>query len=140
MPKINRSRGSKAKYTDEQDRKADHIAKGYEAAGVSHKEAERRAWATVNKGKRRRQEERLGPRQEGKPRFGAQGRADRRTGRRVTAQGSALGIGAQGGSDAKAPRRVTSLKAHHAAIAWFDISLMAAIWLRRPILRAHSGQ
>jgi hypothetical protein len=49
MPKINRSRGSKAKYTDKQDRKADHIAKGYEASGVPHKEAERRAWATVNK-------------------------------------------------------------------------------------------
>ena len=43
------SRGSKAKYTDKQDRKADHIAKGYEASGVPHKEAERRAWATVNK-------------------------------------------------------------------------------------------
>ena len=42
-------RGSKAKYTNKQDRKADHIAKGYEASGVSHKEAERRAWATVNK-------------------------------------------------------------------------------------------
>jgi hypothetical protein len=100
-------RGSKAKYTDKQDRKADHIAKGYEASGVSHKEAERRAWATVNKesggGK-----ERLGPRQEGKPRFGAQGRADRRTRRGVTAQGSALGIGAQGSSDAQTPRSVTS--------------------------------
>ena len=42
-------RGSKAKYTDKQDRKADHIAKGYEASGIPHKEAERRAWATVNK-------------------------------------------------------------------------------------------
>ena len=42
-------RGSKAKYTGKQDRKADHIAKGYEASGVPHKEAERRAWATVNK-------------------------------------------------------------------------------------------
>jgi len=42
-------RGSKAKYTNKQDRKADHIAEGYEARGVSHKEAERRAWATVNK-------------------------------------------------------------------------------------------
>ena len=42
-------RGSKAKYTDKQDRKADHIATGYEASGVPHKEAERRAWATVNK-------------------------------------------------------------------------------------------
>ena len=41
-------RGSKAKYTGKQDRKADHIAKGYEASGVPHKEAERRAWATVN--------------------------------------------------------------------------------------------
>ena len=42
-------RGDKSKYTDKQDRKADHIAKGYEASGVPHKEAERRAWATVNK-------------------------------------------------------------------------------------------
>jgi hypothetical protein len=32
-----------------QERKADHIAEGYEKRGVSEKEAERRAWATVNK-------------------------------------------------------------------------------------------
>ena len=42
-------RGDKSKYTRKQDRKADHIAEGYEKRGVSHKEAERRAWATVNK-------------------------------------------------------------------------------------------
>lgn len=42
-------RGDKSKYTDKQERKADHIADGYEAKGVSEKEAERRAWATVNK-------------------------------------------------------------------------------------------
>ena len=41
-------RGSKAKYTGKQDRKADHIAEGYKARGVSPNEAERRAWATVN--------------------------------------------------------------------------------------------
>jgi plasmid stabilization system protein ParE len=41
--------GDKSKYTDKQERKADHIAEGYEAKGVSEKEAERRAWATVNK-------------------------------------------------------------------------------------------
>jgi plasmid stabilization system protein ParE len=41
--------GDKSKYTDKQDRKADHIAESYEARGVSEKEAERRAWATVNK-------------------------------------------------------------------------------------------
>ncbi|HUI21875.1 MAG TPA: plasmid stabilization protein [Methylocella sp.] len=42
-------RGEKTKYTDKQERKADHIAEGYEERGVPEKEAERRAWATVNK-------------------------------------------------------------------------------------------
>ena len=42
-------RGDKSKYTDKQERKADHIAEGYEKRGVSEKEAERRVWATVNK-------------------------------------------------------------------------------------------
>ena len=36
-------------YTAKQDRKADHIEKSYEKRGVSKKEAESRAWATVNK-------------------------------------------------------------------------------------------
>jgi plasmid stabilization system protein ParE len=42
-------RGDKSKYTDKRERKADHIVEGYEQRGVSDKEAERRAWATVNK-------------------------------------------------------------------------------------------
>ena len=42
-------RGDKSKYTDKQERQADHIAEGYEKRGVSEKEAESRAWATVNK-------------------------------------------------------------------------------------------
>ena len=42
-------RGDKSKYTDKQERKADHIAESYEDRGVSEMEAERRAWATVNK-------------------------------------------------------------------------------------------
>ncbi|TDR94918.1 plasmid stabilization protein [Enterovirga rhinocerotis] len=42
-------RGDKSKYTDKQARKADHIAEGYEKKGVPEDEAERRAWATVNK-------------------------------------------------------------------------------------------
>jgi hypothetical protein len=42
-------RGSKEKYTDKQKRQAEHIEEGYESRGVSEKEAERRAWATVNK-------------------------------------------------------------------------------------------
>ena len=42
-------RGDKSKYTDKQKRMAEHIEEGYEERGVPEKEAERRAWATVNK-------------------------------------------------------------------------------------------
>lgn len=42
-------RGDKSKYTGKQKRKAEHIEEGYKQRGVSSKEAERRAWATVNK-------------------------------------------------------------------------------------------
>jgi plasmid stabilization system protein ParE len=42
-------RGSKEKYSSKQKRKAEHIEEGYEKRGVRTKEAERRAWATVNK-------------------------------------------------------------------------------------------
>jgi plasmid stabilization system protein ParE len=42
-------RGDKSAYTDKQKRKAEHIEEGYEHRGVSEGEAERRAWATVNK-------------------------------------------------------------------------------------------
>lgn len=41
--------GDKDAYTEKQKRKAEHIEEGYEASGASPKEAERRAWATVNK-------------------------------------------------------------------------------------------
>jgi len=41
-------RGDKSKYTEKQERQADHIAESYESRSVSDKEAERRAWATVN--------------------------------------------------------------------------------------------
>jgi plasmid stabilization system protein ParE len=42
-------RGDKGAYTDKQKRQAEHIEEGYEERGVSEEEAERRAWATVNK-------------------------------------------------------------------------------------------
>ncbi len=42
-------RGDKSSYTDKQKRMARDIEKGYEDRGVNEKEAERRAWATVNK-------------------------------------------------------------------------------------------
>ncbi len=42
-------RGDKSSYTNKQKRRAEHIEEGYEKRGVGSKEAERRAWATVNK-------------------------------------------------------------------------------------------
>ena len=42
-------RGDKSSYSSKQKRKARHIEEGYEKRGTSKGEAERRAWATVNK-------------------------------------------------------------------------------------------
>src|SRR5882724_406072 len=42
-------RGDKSSYSNKQKRQAEHIEEGYEHRGVDRKEAERRAWATVNK-------------------------------------------------------------------------------------------
>ena len=42
-------RGDKSAYTGKQKRKAAHIEEGYRERGVPKDEAERRAWATVNK-------------------------------------------------------------------------------------------
>jgi plasmid stabilization system protein ParE len=41
--------GDKRAYTDKQKRQAEHIEDGYEKRGLAKDEAERRAWATVNK-------------------------------------------------------------------------------------------
>lgn len=43
------SRGDKSSYTAKQKRQAEHIEEGYESRGTGEGEAERRAWATVNK-------------------------------------------------------------------------------------------
>jgi hypothetical protein len=42
-------RGDKGKYTEKQKRQAEHIEEGYLERGIPDDEAERRAWATVNK-------------------------------------------------------------------------------------------
>jgi hypothetical protein len=44
-----RRKSMPGKHTAKEKRKARHIEKGYEKKGVSHREAEHRAWATVNK-------------------------------------------------------------------------------------------
>jgi plasmid stabilization system protein ParE len=43
------TRGDKSAYTDKQKRKADHIEQSEKDSGKSAREAERIAWATVNK-------------------------------------------------------------------------------------------
>ncbi len=43
------ARGEKTKYSPKQKRQAHHIEEGYEERGIPEDEAERRAWATVNK-------------------------------------------------------------------------------------------
>lgn len=42
-------RGDKSSYTAKQKRQAEHIEEGYRESGTLEKEAEARAWATVNK-------------------------------------------------------------------------------------------
>lgn len=41
--------GDKSSYTGKQKRMARHIEESYEERGLSEKNAEKRAWATVNK-------------------------------------------------------------------------------------------
>ncbi len=43
------ARGDKSSYSSKQKRQAEHIEEGYRNRGTSKKEAERRAWATVNR-------------------------------------------------------------------------------------------
>jgi plasmid stabilization system protein ParE len=43
------AQGDKSKYTDKQQRQAEHIEESYEKKGVPAEEAEARAWATINK-------------------------------------------------------------------------------------------
>ncbi len=91
-------RGEKSKYTDKQERKADHIADGYEKSGVGKQEAERRAWATVNKD------------DGGGKKSGGSGRG-KRTGRPAAHKGGRLG----GKAAASRPAAARSASARKAA-------------------------
>lgn len=71
-------RGDKSSYTDKQKRKAEHIEEGYEKRGVGKKEAEARAWATVNKESGGGNKSGSGRGKNGHPCVGPQGRAKKR--------------------------------------------------------------
>jgi plasmid stabilization system protein ParE len=106
-------RGDKSKYTDKQERKADHIAESYESRGVPEKEAERRAWppstrTTAGQGARR-----LGPRQENRPSRRAPRGPNWRRGFLRKTRGQSIRDGQKGRRRPQAKRR-----AQPAQISW----------------------
>ena len=101
-------RGDKSKYTDKQERMADHIAEGYESRGVSEKEAERRAWATVNA-------ETGGGKKSGSGRGKRENHAPARKGGRIGGRASASRSAAARSASAKkaaATRKANVARAH----------------------------
>jgi plasmid stabilization system protein ParE len=100
-------RGDKSKYTDKQERMADHIAEGYEERGVSEKEAERRAWATVNA-------ETGGGKKSGSGRGHPENRAPARKGGRIGGQASAPRSAAARSASAKRAAATRKRNAAHA--------------------------
>jgi hypothetical protein len=100
-------RGDKSSYTDKQKRQAEHIEDCYENRGVSHKEAERRAWATVNKETHGGKKSASG---RGKPEDHSPLSERRPQGRQSFRQsvcGRTFAVGEEGGTYSKAPRRLT---------------------------------
>ncbi len=87
-------RGDKMKYTDKQIRKADHITESYESRGVPEDEAERRAWATVNK-------DSGGGKKSGSGRGKSESHASSRKGGRLGGQASASRSAADRSASAK---------------------------------------
>ena len=87
-------RGDKSAYTDKQKRKAEHIEEGYEDRGVGHAEADRRAWATVNK-------ESGGGKQSGSGRGQAENHAPSRKGGRIGGAAAAARPAAERSASAK---------------------------------------
>jgi plasmid stabilization system protein ParE len=101
-------RGDKSKYTDKQRRKADHIAEGYETRGVAEDEAERRAWATVNK-------ESGGGNQSGSGRGKPESHAASRKGGRIGGAASASRSAADRSASAKKAAATRKRNAEHAS-------------------------
>ncbi|MDB5359226.1 MAG: plasmid stabilization protein [Rhodospirillales bacterium] len=99
-------RGDKSKYTDKQERKADHIAESYEQRGVSEGEAERRAWATVNK-------ESGGGNKSGSGRGHAENHASSRKGGKIGGKAAASRTAAERSASAKKAAETRKRNAEH---------------------------
>ncbi|MEF0941043.1 plasmid stabilization protein [Rhizobium sp. BR 362] len=102
-------RGDKSAYTDKQKRKAEHIEESYESRGVSDEEAERRAWATVNK-------ESGGGKKSGSGRGHAESHESSKKGGRMGGKASASRSASERSASAKkaaATRKRNEHRAHH---------------------------
>ncbi|AVA25311.1 plasmid stabilization protein [Rhizobium sp. LEGMi198b] len=102
-------RGDKSAYTDKQKRKAEHIEESYESRGVSDEEAERRAWATVNK-------ESGGGKKSGSGRGHSESHASSEKGGRIGGKASASRSASERSASAKkaaATRKRNEHRAHH---------------------------
>jgi len=103
-------RGDKSKYTNKQERKADHIAESYESRGVPEKEAESRAWATVNKESGGGKKSGSG---RGHPESHASSRKGGRLGGKAAAARSAAARSASAKKAAATRKRNEAARAHH---------------------------
>jgi hypothetical protein len=98
-------RGDKSSYTGKQKRKAEHIEEGYEKRGVGTREAERRAWATVNK-------ESHGGKKSGSGRGKKTSHASSRKGGRIGGHASASRPAAARSASARKAARTRKQRAH----------------------------
>lgn len=98
-------RGDKSSYTDKQKRQAEHIEEGYEKRGTSKKEAERRAWATVNK-------ETHGGKKSGSGRGKTEDHSPSRKGGRIGGTASAHRSAAARSASAKKAARTRAARGH----------------------------
>src|SRR4029078_8254533 len=97
-------RGDKSSYTGKQKRMAEHIEERYEKRGVSKDEAERRAWATVNK-------ETHGGKKSGSGRGKAEDHSPSRKGGRLGGKDSARSPAAQRSASARKASRTRKNRA-----------------------------
>ena len=97
-------RGDKSSYTGKQKRMAEHIEQGYEKRGVSENEAERRAWATVNK-------ETHGGKQSGSGRGKSEDHAPARKGGRLGGKAAASRPAAERSASARKAARTRKKRA-----------------------------
>src|ERR1700760_682661 len=98
-------RGDKSSYTNKQKRQAEHIEEGYEHRGVPKREAERRAWATVNK-------ETRGGKKSGSGRGKKENHAPSRKGGRLGGKASARRPAAARSASAKKAARTGKARGH----------------------------